>query len=110
MLSKVRTLVPYHSVLTAFYLPFGGSISQGTMKFFVLLLFLGLLDNGYSENISQSVGLEDQTKSMSDSVKQQVAGSRPGGRIIGGEEAGMKDAPWQVPLKVVEILHYFGNI
>ena len=107
MLSKVRTLVPYYSVLTAFYLPFGGSISQGTMKFFVLLLFLGLLDNGYSENISQSVGLEDQTKSMSDSVKQQVAGSRLGGRIVGGEQAGMKDAPWQVPLKIVEIVHYF---
>ena len=103
MLSKVRTLVPYHSVLTAFYLPFGGSISQGTMKFFALLLFLGLLDNGYSENISQNMGSEDQTRSMSDSVKQQVAG----GRIVGGEQAGMKDAPWQVPPKVVESLHYF---
>ena len=76
------------------------------MKFFALLLFLGLLDNGYSENISQSVGLEDQTKSMSDSVKQQVSG----GRIVGGEQAGMKDAPWQVPPKVIENLHYFGNI
>ena len=77
------------------------------MKFFVPLLFLGLLDNGYSENISQNVGSEDQTKSMSDSVKQQVAGSRLGGRIVGGEQAGMKDAPWQVPLKIVEIVHYF---
>ena len=80
------------------------------MKFFALLLFLGLLDNGYSENISQNVGSEDQTKSISDSVKQQVAGSRLGGRIVGGEQAGMKDAPWQVPPKVVESLHYFGNI
>ena len=77
------------------------------MKIFVLLLFLGLLDNGYSENISQSVGLEDQTKSMSASVKQQVASSRLGGRIVGGEQAGIKDAPWQVPLKIVESLHYF---
>ena len=77
------------------------------MKFFVLLLFLGLLDNGYSENISLNVGSEDQTKSKSDSVKQQVAGSRPGGRIVGGEQAWMKDAPWQVPLKIVESLHYF---
>ena len=74
------------------------------MKFFVPLLFLGLLDNGYSENISQNMGSEDQTKSMTNSVKQ-VAG----GRIVGGEQAGMKDAPWhwQVPLKVVESLHYF---
>ena len=80
------------------------------MKFFVLLLFLGLLDNGYSENISQNVVSEDQTKSLSDSVKQQVAGSHPGGRIVGGEQAGMKDAPWQVPLKIVEGLHYFWKI
>ena len=76
------------------------------MKFFVLLLFLGLLDNGYSENIRENVGSEDQTKSMSDSVKQQVADSRPSGRIVGGEQAGMKDAPWQVPLKVVESLNF----
>ena len=72
------------------------------MKIFVLFLFFGLLDNGYSENISQ----KDQTKSMSDSVKQQVADSRPSGRIVGGEQAGMKDAPWQVPLKIVENLHF----
>ena len=77
------------------------------MKFFVLLLFLGLLDNGCSESISENLGSEDQTKSMSDSVKQQVAGSRLGGRIVGGEQAGMKDAPWQVPLKIGESLHYF---
>ena len=76
------------------------------MKIFVLFLFFGLLDNGYSENISQ----KDQTKSMSDSVKQQVADSRPSGRIVGGEQAGMKDAPWQVPLKVVESLNFLCNI
>jgi len=77
------------------------------MKFFVLLLFLGLLDNGYSENISQNMGSEDQTKSMSDSVKQQVAG----GRIVGGEQAGMKDAPWQVSLRnfLVSISHFCGG-
>ena len=80
------------------------------MIFFVLLLFLGLLDNGYSESISPNVGSEDQTKSKSDSVKQQVAGSRIVGRIVGGEDAGMKDAPWQVPLKIVEGLHYFWKI
>ena len=76
------------------------------MKIFVLFLFFGLLHNGYSENISQ----KDQTKSMSDSVKQQVADSRPSGRIVGGEQAGMKDAPWQVPLKVVESLNFLWNI
>merc|ERR1711963_1248288 len=82
-------------------------IGLGTMKFFVSLLFLGLLDNGYSENIGQNMGSEDQTKSISDSVKQQVAG----GRIVGGEQAGMKDAPWQVSLRnfLVSISHFCGG-
>ena len=64
------------------------------MNFLALLLLIGsLLDNGLSANVGPKSLSQDPAKA---GEKWLVAGSGDEGRIVGGEQAGMKDAPWQV--------------
>ena len=71
------------------------------MKFLILLLFIGsLLENGLSGKVGPKIwsdGLsQDLTKAGKTFDKWLDADSGMEGRIVGGEQAGMKDAPWQV--------------
>ena len=74
---------------------------QKRMKFLILLLFIGsLLENGLSGKVGPKIwsdGLsQDLTKAGKTFDKWLDADSGMEGRIVGGEQAGMKDAPWQV--------------
>ena len=65
------------------------------MKFLTSLMFVGgllVLANGLSDNV------ETLTKAHLRSDKWSDADPKMEGRIVGGEQAGMKDAPWQVML------------
>jgi len=82
------------------------------MKFQVLLLFIGSLlrVDGLSGNVGPKIwsgGVsQDPTKGGKNSDKWSGEG-----RIVGGEQAGMKDAPWQVSLRnfLVSISHFCGG-
>ena len=63
------------------------------MKFLSSLLFVGtLLANRLGDNVGPKIWSEDLTKAH----QRLDANSGMEGRIVGGEQAGMKDAPWQV--------------
>ena len=64
------------------------------MNCLALLLFIAsLLDNRLSANFGPNSLSQDPTK-----AGKKWLDADPGqeGRIVGGEQAGMKDAPWQV--------------
>ena len=74
---------------------------QKRMKFLILLFFIGSwIENGLSENARPKIwsdGLsQDLTKAGKTFDKWLDADSGMEGKIVGGEQAGMKDAPWQV--------------
>ena len=77
----------------------GGSF-QRRMKFLILLLFIGSwLENGLSDNAGPKIwsdGLSQDLTKGKTFDKWLDADSGMEGRIVGGEQAGMKDAPWQV--------------
>jgi len=82
---------------------------QRKMNFLALLLFIGsLLETGSSANFGPKSLSQDPTKV---GEKWLNAGSDEEGRIVGGEQAGMKDAPWQVSLRnfLVSISHFCGG-
>ena len=68
------------------------------MNFLVLLLFIGSLlrVNGLSGNVGPRIWSGGLSPDRTKAGKPSDADSGMKGRIVGGEQAGMKDAPWQV--------------
>ena len=68
------------------------------MNFLVLLLFIGSLlrVNGFSGNVGPKIWSAGLSPDQAKAGKPSDADSGMKGRIVGGEQAGMKDAPWQV--------------
>jgi len=83
------------------------------MNFLVLLLYIGSLlrVNGFSGNVGPKIWSAGLSPDQAKAGKPSDADSGMKGRIVGGEQAGMKDAPWQVSLRnfLVSISHFCGG-